>query len=794
MFKRNIQYFNSLIFLFKNIMKHPALIKRLRAGLKSDETGNKANSLIFLHRYGFNIPLTYLVTTHAYERFLKEGAVLLDELRNEILNLPDLTYAIRSSTTAEDSKEYSYAGQFQTLMNVRGRENILKAIQEVWNSSSLLSDNEYLRKTKISTFKCGVIIQEMISSKLAGVSFSHNPVTNQNEIVIEAVEGYGDDLVQKGITPLRWRMRKDIVTEGSEDHHYFSVISKVAADTIKLKRYYGSHIDIEWAYDGKKLYYLQLRQITGKKEIQIYSSKMAKEMLPGQIKPLVWSVNIPLVNGTWIELLSEITGPLDVKPEDLAKSFYYQTYFNIIALGKIFNKFGMSADSLEYLMMRNDNSRPSFKPGLSSIRHTFRIIKFIYTKLRFEKTFIKNYGELKSKYIKIEESLNQEFLIGSYPDIYSNLFSEGKRLAYLNIVTPMLMSMYHKRLKNKLAKVNLNYENLDFRQDFPQLISYTPHPSFQRIKKQIDDLPANLKVNGVSLEKLRSINEADNIVGEFDAFMKEFGHLSESGNDFSVAKWQENPELVFNMIMSSSTDENKTVMYTLSEMQQKGVRISRSLHKAFKKAGKFKVYREQISSLYIFGYGLFRRLFLKLGKDLAGRGIIDSEYDIFYLSKEEIDTILKSISASHLPLYHDIIQKRKDEISETKDIVLPQVIYGEEAPILGKGRVRNHYGISTSSGTYSGKTRVVKRIEDFASVQKGDILLIPFSDVSWTSIIVKAGAIVSETGGMLSHCSIIAREMGIPALVSVENACALGSGLTATVDGSNGVLTIHDYE
>jgi pyruvate,water dikinase len=88
----------------------------------------------------------------------------------------------------------------------------------------------------------------------------------------------------------------------------------------------------------------------------------------------------------------------------------------------------------------------------------------------------------------------------------------------------------------------------------------------------------------------------------------------------------------------------------------------------------------------------------------------------------------------------------------------------------------------------------VKRTDDFDKVCRGDILLIPFSDVSWTHILVKAGAIVSETGGMLSHCSIIAREMGIPALVSVENACALGSGLTATVDGSNGVLTIRDYE
>ncbi|MCU0473332.1 MAG: PEP-utilizing enzyme [Bacteroidales bacterium] len=775
-------------------MNHPAFVKRLRAGLKSDETGNKANSLIFLHRYGFNIPLTFLVTTCAYDRYLKEGSVVIEELREEILHLPDVTYAVRSSTTAEDSKEYSYAGQFQTLMNIRGTENILKAVQEVWNSSSLLGDNEYLRKTKISTFKCGVIIQEMIASKLAGVSFSRNPVTNQQEIVIEAVEGFGEELVQKGITPLRWRIRKDLVLDGNKSHHYFSVIRHVADDTAKLKKNYGSHIDIEWAYDGKKIYYLQLRQITGRKDIQIYSNKMAKEMLPGQIKPLVWSVNIPMVNGTWIGILSEITGTLDIKPEDLAKPFYYQTYFNIAALGKIFNKFGMSADSLEYLMMGNDNSRPSFKPGLKSLRHTFRIIRFIYTKLRFEKTFLSDYSELREKYVKIEESLKEKLMINSYPDIYLTLFNEGKRLAYLNIVTPMLMSYFHKKLKKQLEKVNLDYDKLDFREDFPQLISYTPLPSIQKIKKQIDNLPENLKEKCVSLEELRSVKEASDIVREFDRFLKDFGHLSESGNDFSFPKWEEDPELVYKMIMSSSPYENRSGMYSLNEMQQKGFRISRSLSKIYKKAGNFKVYREQISSLYIFGYGLFRRLFIMLGKDLAGRGIIDSEHDIFFLRKEEIDSILENNPAVHVNRYQDVIQKRKNEMAETKDIVLPQVIYGEEAPILEKGREKNHSGISTSSGIYRGKTRVVQKTEDFTAVQKGDVLLIPFSDVSWTSIIVKAGAIVSETGGMLSHCSIIAREMGIPALVSVENACALGSGLTVTVDGSNGVLTIHDYE
>jgi pyruvate,water dikinase len=374
------------------------------------------------------------------------------------------------------------------------------------------------------------------------------------------------------------------------------------------------------------------------------------------------------------------------------------------------------------------------------------------------------------------------------------LFTEGKRLAYLNIMIPMLMSLHHKRLKKQLAKENLDYDNLDFRQDFPQLISYTPLPSIQRIKKQIDNLPESLKEQCNSLEKLRTVKEAGSIVIEIETFLKEFGHLSESGNDFSFPKWEEKTELVFNMIMNSSPSEQGSRLYTVKDLEKNGLKIRPSLRRIYKKAGNYKVYREQISSLYIYGYGLFRKLFIKLGKDMQRRGIIDSEYDIFYLWKAEIDAVINNIETSQLTHYQDVIQKRKNEMEETKDIVLPSVIYGDEAPILERGRVKNHSGIGTSPGIYSGKTRVVKRTDDFDKVCRGDILLIPFSDVSWTHILVKAGAIVSETGGMLSHCSIIAREMGIPALVSVENACVLGSGLTATVDGSNGVLTIHDYE
>lgn len=770
------------------------LIKRLKPGLKSDLTGNKANSLIFLHKYGFNIPVTYLVTTVAHELYLRRGTAVFDDLRKELKELRDRLYAIRSSTTAEDSKDFSFAGQFQTLINIRGTENILTAIRQVWESISLLNDNDYLRRTGILNIKCAVIIQEMIPAKLSGVSFSRNPVTNQNETVIEAVEGFGEELVQKGISPLRWRFYKETLIEGIRDYRNISVIKRVAKDTLRIKHYYGNNIDIEWAYDGKKIYYLQVRQITGKKDMNIYSNKMAKEMLPGQIKPLVWSVNIPLVNGTWIKLLSEITGPLEIKPEELAKSFYYQTYFNIASLGRIFGKFGMSPDSLEYLMLRNDNIKPSFKPSIKILKHTFRIIKFIKNKLEFEKTFLRDFDQLKIFYRNEGEFLRKGITLNNYHAAYERLFEQGKKLAYLNIVTPLLMSYYHRRLKRQLSKVSLDYDKLDFRRDFPDLLCYTPIPLMAEIRKKIDDLPDSVKEQCTTLEKLRSFKEAESISADIDKFLKDFGHLSESGNDFSFSKWEENPEQVFNMILKSAKPENRSGMYTLDAIKGNGYKIGSALRKTYFKAGKYKVYREQISSLFIYGYGLFRHFFLNLGEKLSENGIISSKYDIFYMSKEEIDTAVENTFSSRHITFDEIIQKRKQEMADTKGIVLPQVIYGEEPPIVEKGRIKNHYGLGTSSGSYTGITRVVKGTEDFDSVNKGDVVLVPFSDVSWTPVLIKAGAIVSETGGLLSHCSIIAREMGIPALVSVENACFIGNDLTVTIDGSNGILTIHDYE
>jgi pyruvate,water dikinase len=206
-----------------------------------------------------------------------------------------------------------------------------------------------------------------------------------------------------------------------------------------------------------------------------------------------------------------------------------------------------------------------------------------------------------------------------------------------------------------------------------------------------------------------------------------------------------------------------------------------------------RLYREMISSLYTKSYGLFRHLFIQTGKQIHEQGKLEQEEDIFYCDLQT----LKKLVDSEDPTFINEIKKRisyiKKEMLELSDIDLPSIIYGEVAPKLTGIENRQVYkGIPASSGHYSGVISVIRSLDDFDHMIDGAILVIPYSDVSWTPILIRAGAIVSESGGILSHASIIAREMGIPAIVSVDHACNIKEGLMASLDAQNGLLLIED--
>jgi hypothetical protein len=345
---------------------------------KRQRIGKKASNLRLLAHKGFPIPLTYVCTWDAYVRYVQGDARVIEELGAELAAKLDNKkwYAIRSSANLEDGLDLSFAGQFRSVLDVQGVEEILKAVRFVWDTTQSPSIQAYLgqKGSGSQELKMAVIIQEMVSAKVSGVAFSKNPMTGLDEVLVEAIRGSGEALVQDGVTPQRWINKWGTWMDTPDDASDglgidLELIDDVVRQTKEIAKTYGHPVDLEWVYDGDEVKWVQMREITTL-GIPIYSNRLSKEVFPGIIKPLVWSVNVPLVNGAWVAMFTELIGPNDIEPETLAGRFYSRAYFDMAALGEIFELLGLPRETLELLIgiEVEGPERPSFKPSPKTYR------------------------------------------------------------------------------------------------------------------------------------------------------------------------------------------------------------------------------------------------------------------------------------------------------------------------------------------------------------------------------------------------------------------------------------------
>ena len=201
-------------------------------------------------------------------------------------------------------------------------------------------------------------------------------------------------------------------------------------------------------------------------------------------------------------------------------------------------------------------------------------------------------------------------------------------------------------------------------------------------------------------------------------------------------------------------------------------------------------YRENVSFTYTYGYGLFRRYFLETGRRLVDRGLLDAVEDVMYLYLDELRGALLGLS-DEPP--RPLVAARRREMQELADVSMPEIIYGDDyVPTRSPDGDATRSGVPTSRGHHRGTLRLVRDTSDFGKVQAGDVIAIPYSDVAWTPLFARAGAVIAEAGGMLSHSSIVAREYRIPCVVSVPDAMRLPDGATVVVDGYAGSVVVEE--
>ena len=774
-------------------------------------SGSKAAQLHFLISKKLPVPVTHVCVWDAHAAYLENGSEVLAAIQQEITQKLDLTksYAVRSSANVEDGQKHSFAGQFASVLDVRGLQNILDAIHSVWESARNPKLSSYLdgSDTSFDQLRMAVILQEMVQPAVSGVAFSKNPLTGLDEIVVEAVAGSGEALVQDGATPARWIYKWGAwITQPAQTQIDKSIIGDVVAKTRSIAEIFNRPLDLEWVYSGTAVFLVQLREITALDNINIYSNRISREVLPGIIKPLVWSINVPLVNSAWIDIFTELIGPNDIEPDDLSKSFYYRAYFNMGVIGRVFAELGMPKETLELMMgLEGGNETPKFRPSNKVLRHIPRMLKFALAKLLYRRDIEKFLPEMDHVYAvfnaKPLAEMNESELLAAL----NELIAFNRQAAYMNIIGPLLMLLYNSLFKRSLSRTGLKYENFDMTHNMVGIEKYAPGTHLDKLRAAYRQLDLSLQEkvkNGGYPEFQASTAVPENFRQETAEFIKNFGHLSDSGNDFSRVPWREDPDFVLNMIVnwdnhpggSSSqpkgypeSTENKMLNWDTAPLSpSKKWRMNWQ----YQQARRFRLYRDAISFKYTYGYGLIRNYLLALAARFEERGLLTTADDIFYLYIPEVRALVDGDFQAQVS---DLVQSRRREIAQVEEVVLPEIIYGDAVPPPEMQDLRQTRlsGIPTSGGYYRGQVCIINNLNEFDKMHPGAVLVIPYSDVSWTPLFAKAGAVIAESGGILSHSSIVAREYMVPAVVSVLGAGQLlKDGMTVTVDGYKGEVLI----
>lgn len=745
--------------------------------------GGKAAHVLWLLKSGFRVPETWVIPASARpENPLSVGSWLPDEG----------PWAVRSSAAVEDGFESSYAGQFATVLDVRGPTGVANAIRVVRDSANGPTATAYRKRTgDRQPVAMAVMVQRMVSPTISGVAFSRNPMTGLNEVVIEAVTGRGDALVGEGVTPERWIERWGAWSTKPDETAVLNdrLAGQIAAETIRIADRFEAPVDLEWVWDGTHIWWVQVRPITGLDDVTVYSNRISQEVMPGMIRPLVWSVNVPVVNQAWITLFAELIGPNDLQPQQLAKSFAYRSYFNMGTIGEIFELLGMPRDGLEMLLGLPSETKPKFRPSLATMRHVPRMLATLIGKTRYGRTVLPEIDALRDQYATIDdtnlEALSDSGLLAHVDE----LASVTTRAAYANIVTPLLANLYVAWLRRSLSNLGIDPDQLDLELGDPAN-PYNPNRALDRLGRRISGAgPAT--VEAIRRDGYRAL--PDDLEPAFQSFLDEFGHLSDSGNDFSVPPWIEQPDAVLRMALDHAEVIGAYQTRPWREAARNLGRVARQrVHFLQRRSSTFVDHREQVSFVYTYGYGLFRPTFLEIGRRLVERQLIDSPDDVMYLQIDEVRSALMNGSSPVSP--SELVSLRKAEMAELADIEMPDTIFGDDFVPSRRGalEVDQLTGVATSRGRHRGTLRIVKGIDDSPRVKSGDVIAIPFSDVGWTPLFARAGAVIAESGGILSHSSIVAREYRIPCVVSVPGATRLPDGATVVVDGYTGMVTIED--
>jgi pyruvate,water dikinase len=293
---------------------------------------------------------------------------------------------------------------------------------------------------------------------------------------------------------------------------------------------------------------------------------------------------------------------------------------------------------------------------------------------------------------------------------------------------------------------------------------------------------------------------------EFDEFVFRYGFRVQGEADPTVADWGEDPTFLVSQIRSmmaltsaqSPAAHVKAAAGTRVKLE-KAVRASlapalrAAFDAALHEAQRFTAMRELTKAVWVLDVRRQRAPLLAVADGLVAAGHLKRPDDMLYCTHAEVDTMAKGRTVEDLAAS---ITRRKRQRRQAEEYTLPDAWMGTVVPAKRTApdvSTKRLTGLGVSPGVAEGPARVIMNTEAaFArEIDPGDVLVAPFTDTPWTPLFIPAGAVVVETGGMLSHAATVAREFGIPCVVLVHDATTvIHDGDIVRVDGAAGTVAV----
>jgi len=629
-----------------------------------------------------------------------------------------------------------------------------------------------------------VLIQQQVQSVFSGVAFSRDPITQQGDaIIIEALPGSPTQVVSGKVTPEQYRAfvletenSSSVQLEG-EGRVPQALIKQVAYLAYRLeKRYHGTPQDIEWSYDGQTLWVLQSRPITTL--LPMWTRKIAAEVIPGVIHPLTWSINRPLTCGAWGELFTLVLGDraLGLDFAETATLHYSRAYFNASLLGNIFLRMGLPSESLEFLTRGAKLSKPSWESTWENLPGLGKLLK---RELSLEKDFKRDYHQL---FIPGLSQLAQSDIDNLEPsklllriDFILELLRQG---TYYSILAPLSAALRQGIFRVKDGQIDHSVT--------PEIAALR---SLSAIATDAKEVLLEFEPQHV-FEQLKQTPEGEKILQEFDELLQDYGYLSEVGTDISVPTWRENPQMIkqmFVQLMQGNEPQSGAKDAINSIFAGKGKR-SFVQRRVDIKGRVTEVYSRLLAQL--------RWSFVALEKIWLKSGLLKKTGDIFFLNFDEVQRLVVGGDSRLIEQLDELVKLRRSQFLQDSEIIqVPLLVYGNTPPhplapsLLYSDQILQ--GIGASPGQAEGRVKVLRNLQDVPEIDRDTILVVPYTDSGWAPFLLRAGGLIAEVGGRLSHGAIVAREYGIPAVMDVRGATwLLQDGQRVRIDGSRGIVEL----